>query len=166
MVRPHTNTTVIFQVSSFLISFLILTFNNINKRCLEFLYGKCISNGDAPSTNSNDLMKHECTVLEIQFRSINYALVARMCKNLEQKKPCWEWCSRWKQYKTVVKLKKVLNQIFTCNFKFNTTKQRISTLLPVIFRLFVWNESNGWRTSCTYLNSKLRATSRRRVPQY
>ena len=126
MVRPHNNTTVNFQVSSFLISFLILTFNNINKLCLEFPYGKCISNGDAPSTNSNDLMKHECTVLEIQFRSINYALVARMCTNLEQKKPCWEWCSRWKQYKTVVKSKKSFESNFYFSFKFNTTKQRSS----------------------------------------
>ena len=29
------------------------------------------------------------TVLEIQFRSANYTLVARICKNFEQDKPCW-----------------------------------------------------------------------------
>ena len=32
---------------------------------------------------------HEHTVLEFQFRSLNYMLVAKLCKKFEQSKPCW-----------------------------------------------------------------------------
>ena len=45
-------------------------------------------------------------VLEIQFQSVNHVLGARICKNFEQNKPCWLWCSRWKQHITVFKIKK------------------------------------------------------------
>ena len=44
--------------------------------------------------------------LEIQFWSVNYALVARICKNFEQNKP-FLWClSRRKQIITVLKINK------------------------------------------------------------
>ena len=34
-------------------------------------------------------IKYQYTVLEIQFRSVNYMLVARICKHFEQNKPFW-----------------------------------------------------------------------------
>ena len=46
------------------------------------------------------LIKRKYTVLKIQFWSVNYTLVARICKNVEQKEPC----SRRKQYITVLKV--------------------------------------------------------------
>ena len=39
----------------------------------------------------------EYMVLKIQFCSVNYTLVSRICKNFEQNKPCWQWCSTRKQ---------------------------------------------------------------------
>ena len=33
--------------------------------------------------------KVQYTVLEIQFQSVTYSLVARICKYFEQNKPCW-----------------------------------------------------------------------------
>ena len=41
------------------------------------------------------------TMLEIQFRSANYMLVVRICKNFKQNKPFWWQCSRRKLYVTV-----------------------------------------------------------------
>ena len=44
--------------------------------------------------------------LEIQFLSVNYTLVARICKNFEQNKP-FLWClSRRKHIITVLKVNK------------------------------------------------------------
>ena len=40
---------------------------------------------------------HINTVLEIQFRSVSYTVVARICKNSEQNEPFWQRCSRRKQ---------------------------------------------------------------------
>ena len=34
-------------------------------------------------------IKYQYPVLEIQFRSVNYMLVARICKHFEQNKPFW-----------------------------------------------------------------------------
>ena len=44
------------------------------------------------------------TVLVIQFQSVNYTLVAEICKNLEQNKLLWYWCSRRKQWLTGFKV--------------------------------------------------------------
>ena len=55
---------------------------------------------------------------------------------LNKHMPGWQWCSRWKEHIAVLKV----NLIFTCNFTFNTTKRCFSTLLPVMFCLFMKNE--------------------------
>ena len=75
----------------------------------------------------------EYTVLEIQFRSVNYRLVATICKNFKQNKPC----SRQKQY--IIGFK--VNKTFWISFP--TAKH-----LPVILRLFIKNGSDWWRASC------------------
>ena len=38
-------------------------------------------------------------VLETQFRSVNYGLVAMICKNVKQNKPFWWWRARPKKLK-------------------------------------------------------------------
>ena len=43
------------------------------------------------------------TGLEIQFRSVNYALIA---KTFEQTKSCWYWCSSWNGCITAVRVNK------------------------------------------------------------
>ena len=47
-------------------------------------------------------------VLEIQFQSVNYMLLARICKNFKQNKPSWPWCSRRAQYITGFKVNKTI----------------------------------------------------------
>ena len=74
-------------------------------------------------------------VFEIQFWSVNYTLVARICKNRQM--------IRQKQYILGFKVKK------TSWITFHTAKH-FSTILPVIMRLFIKNGSFRWRASCIW----------------
>ena len=78
-------------------------------------------------------------VLEIQFWSVNYTLVARTCKTVVA-----QWCSGQKQYILGFKVNK------TFWITFHTTKHYFSALLPVILWLFIKNGSHGWRASCIW----------------
>ena len=64
-----------------------------------------------PSSNSQ-----QYTVLEIQFRSVNYTLVARICKNFEQNNSFWQCCSRRKQWITILKSIERFEFEFYCKF--------------------------------------------------
>ena len=59
-------------------------------------------------------------------------------------KPCWQWCSKRKQYILGLNVSK------TFWITFHTAKHYSSTLLPIILRLFIKNRSHGWRASCIW----------------
>ena len=57
---------------------------NASYRFIEVYNNHRKSTDDDDDDDDDD---DEYTILEIQFRSVNYTLVARICKNFEQNKP-------------------------------------------------------------------------------
>ena len=80
----------------------------------------------------------------MQFRSVNHTLVARICKTNRSSKT--SRVDRGVQGKSSIYY--VLKSIKCFWITFHTSKHYISTLLPVILRLFIKNGPHRWTVNC------------------
>ena len=88
-------------------------------------------------------MKYIRFFIQIQFWSVTYTLVARICKNSSKTSHSSSVAQGESSRQQVLKSVERFKLSFTANFTFNTTKHCFSTLLSVLLQLFVQNESHG-----------------------